>query len=63
MSPFPVSTVLITVEREGVLDSFVTEVKRDQPTVEVLMKGNYAPNVFISAIALRGRPAIQSQVR
>lgn len=54
-SPYPTSTVLVTVEREGVLDSFVTEVRRDNPTIEVPLKGNYAPNVFISALALRGR--------
>jgi uncharacterized protein YfaS (alpha-2-macroglobulin family) len=54
-SPFPISTVLVTVEREGVLESFVTEVKRDNPVIEVPLKGNYAPNVFISALALRGR--------
>jgi uncharacterized protein YfaS (alpha-2-macroglobulin family) len=54
-SPYPTSTVLVTVEREGVLDSFVTEVRRDNPTIEIPLKGNYAPNVFISALALRGR--------
>jgi uncharacterized protein YfaS (alpha-2-macroglobulin family) len=54
-SPYPTSTILVTVEREGVLDSFVTEVKRDSPTIEVPIKGNYAPNIFISALALRGR--------
>lgn len=54
-SPYPTSTVLVTVEREGILDSFVTEVRRNNPTIEVPLKGNYAPNVFISALALRGR--------
>lgn len=54
-SPFPTSTVLVTVEREGVLDSFVAEVQRDNPAIEIPLKGNYAPNVFISALALRGR--------
>lgn len=54
-SPFAVSTVLVTVEREGVLDSFVSEVQRDNPVIEVPLKGNYAPNVFVSALALRGR--------
>lgn len=54
-SPFPVSTVLVTVEREGVLESFVKTVKRDSPMIEVPLKGNYAPNVFVSALALRGR--------
>lgn len=54
-SPFAISTVLITVEREGVMDSFVTEIRRDNPTIEVPLKGNYAPNVFVSALVLRGR--------
>ena len=54
-SPFPTSTVLVTVEREGVLDSFVTEVRRDNPVIEIPIKGNYAPNVFISTLVLRGR--------
>jgi len=54
-SPFPTSTVLVTVEREGVLDSFVTEVNRDNPVIELPLKGHYAPNVFVSALALRGR--------
>lgn len=54
-SPYAVSTVLVTVEREGVLDAFVSEVHRDNPIIEVPLKGNYAPNVFVSALALRGR--------
>lgn len=54
-SPFPESTVLVTVEREGVLDSFVTTIKRDHPAIKVPIKGNYAPNVFVSALVIRGR--------
>jgi hypothetical protein len=54
-SPYPTSTVLVTVEREGVLDSFVTEIRRDNPVVEIPLKGNYAPNVFVSALVVRGR--------
>lgn len=54
-APYPTSTVLVTVEREGVLDSFVTEIRRDNPVIEIPIKGNYAPNVYISAMALRGR--------
>ncbi len=55
--PFASATVLVTVEREGVLDAWVTEVKRDQPVIEVPMKPNYGPNVFVSALAVRGRIA------
>lgn len=54
-SPFPTATVLVTVEREGVLDAFVREIKRDNPVIEVPLKGHYAPNVFVSALAIRGR--------
>ena len=54
-SPFPVSTVLVTVERAGVMESFVTEVTRDKPTITVPLKDDYTPNVFISALAIRGR--------
>lgn len=54
-SPFAQATVLVTTEREGVLDSFVTEIKRDRPIIEVPLKGNYAPNIFVSVLVLRGR--------
>ncbi len=54
-SPFKEATVLVTIEREGVLDAFVTTLNRGQPVLEVPMKGNYAPNVFVSAFLVRGR--------
>jgi len=54
-TPFKEATVLVTVEREGVLESFVRTVKRGEPVIDVPIKGNYAPNVFISALLVRGR--------
>jgi uncharacterized protein YfaS (alpha-2-macroglobulin family) len=56
-TPFKVATALITVEREGVLDSFVRTIDRRNPMVEVPIKGSYAPNVFVSALIVRGRIA------
>jgi uncharacterized protein YfaS (alpha-2-macroglobulin family) len=53
--PFRRATVLVTVEREGVLDSFVTELSGRNPMVEVPIKDNYAPNIYVSVLALRGR--------
>ena len=47
--------MLVTVEREGVLDAFVTTVSRADPVLEVPIKGSYAPNVFVSAFLVRGR--------
>ncbi|MGA7180446.1 MAG: MG2 domain-containing protein [Thiobacillaceae bacterium] len=53
--PFPAARVLVSVEREGVLDAWVTEVKRDNPVIEVPIKPEYGPNIFVSALAVRGR--------
>ncbi|HVP87380.1 MAG TPA: MG2 domain-containing protein [Casimicrobiaceae bacterium] len=56
-TPFKEATALVTVEREGVLESFVVPVNRNEPVIEVPIKGNYAPNVFVSALLVRGRIA------
>jgi uncharacterized protein YfaS (alpha-2-macroglobulin family) len=53
--PFREATVLISVEREGVLDTWVRKISGREPVVEIPIKGNYAPNVFISVLAVRGR--------
>ena len=53
--PFRRATALVTVEREGVLSSFVTELSGTDPVVEVKMPGSYAPDVFVSVLAVRGR--------
>ena len=53
--PFRQATVLLTVEREGVLWQKVVDLDGKSPVVEVPVLGNYGPNVFISALALRGR--------
>ena len=47
--------MLVTVEREGVLDAFVRTVRRGEPTIEVPIKPEYSPNVFVSAFVVRGR--------
>ena len=53
--PFREATALVTVEREGVLSSFVTHLSGTDPVVEVPMPGSYAPDVYISVMAVRGR--------
>ena len=37
------------------MDAFVTELSGKSPVVEVAVRGNYAPNVFVSVLAVRGR--------
>ncbi len=58
--PFREAEALVTVEREGVLSSFVTRLSGENPVVEVKMPGSYAPDVFVSVMAVRGR--VQSGV-
>ena len=53
--PFRSATALVTVEREGVLSSFVTELSGKDPVVSVPMPGAYAPDVYVSVMAVRGR--------
>ncbi|MBU6267638.1 MAG: alpha-2-macroglobulin, partial [Sphingomonadales bacterium] len=53
--PFREATALVTVEREGVLSSFVTTLSGTDPVVSVKLPGAYAPNVFVSVMAVRGR--------
>ena len=54
-SPFREATALVTVEREGVIESFVREISGKNPVIEVPIRDSFAPNVFVSALLVRGR--------
>ncbi|MEX6893880.1 hypothetical protein AB2D01_32975, partial [Pseudomonas aeruginosa] len=53
--PFRSATALVSVEREGVLSSFVTELSGKDPVIEVPMDAAYAPDVYVSVLVVRGR--------
>ncbi|MCZ2136367.1 MAG: hypothetical protein LC098_13230 [Burkholderiales bacterium] len=54
--PFREATVLVTVERDGgVLSSFVTRLAGKNAIIEVPLKEEWAPNVYVSALLVRGR--------
>ena len=53
--PFREATAWVTVEREGVAETFVTSLSGKSPTIEVPVRGTYAPNAFVSVLAIRGR--------
>jgi uncharacterized protein YfaS (alpha-2-macroglobulin family) len=53
--PFRKAKALVTVEREGILDMYIKELSGKKPALEIPVKGNYAPNVFVSALCVRGR--------
>jgi uncharacterized protein YfaS (alpha-2-macroglobulin family) len=55
--PFRTATALVTVEREGVMDVQVVPLSGKAPVVKVPVRGNHAPNVFVSVLAVRGRVA------
>jgi len=66
--PYRQATVLVTIEREGVIDSRVVTVQGVDPVIEVPIPksspktqgqdakaASWAPNVYVTALALRGR--------
>ncbi len=53
--PFREATALVSVEREGVSETFITALSGKRPVVSIPMKGAYAPNVYVSVLAVRGR--------
>jgi len=53
--PFKEATVLVSVEREGIIKTHIRKVSRSNPVVEIPIESNYSPNVFVSAFAVRGR--------
>ncbi|MEI8400871.1 MAG: MG2 domain-containing protein [Alcaligenaceae bacterium] len=53
--PFRQATALVAIEREGILETRVVELKGDDPTISVEVKAGWSPNVYVSVLALRGR--------
>lgn len=54
-APFSNYTALVTVEREGIMKSFIQYVDGKNPFIEVSIEKEFAPNAFISVLAVRGR--------
>ncbi len=54
--PFSAATALVTVEREGIIAASVVHLTGQNPVVTLPVR-DYAPNVFVSVLAIRGRVA------
>lgn len=54
-TPFKEARGLLTVEANGVLDSYPFMIKGDTPSVSFPVKAGYAPNAYVSVILVRGR--------
>ena len=56
-SPYPQATALISVERAGILDTWVAPVNAGASSVTIPIKDNYLPNVYVNVMLVRGRTA------
>lgn len=54
-SPFRHATALVAVERNGIIEHLTVELNGQDPTIELPVKAEWAPNVYVSVLAVRGR--------
>ncbi len=54
-TPFRDATALVSVEAGGIVDSLVVPLSRFRPVIELPVKGEWGPNVFVSVLVVRGR--------
>jgi alpha-2-macroglobulin len=52
--PFAEATALVTIEREGIIAASVVHLSGHNPVITLPVR-DYAPNVFVSVFAIRGR--------
>ena len=53
--PFRFATALVSIEREGILETQVVQLNGQDPTISLKIKEGWGPNVYVSVLALRGR--------
>lgn len=54
-SPFEKATGLLTIEHDGIIESRIITVGGDTPEIRIPIQPEYAPNVFVSFVLIRGR--------
>jgi hypothetical protein len=54
-TPFKDARGLLTIEANGVIDRYPFEIKGNTPSISFPVKGEYAPNAYVSVILVRGR--------
>lgn len=59
-SPWESTLALITVERAGILEHEVRTLTGTMPVIEIPVRPEYTPNVFVSVVLLRGRVDLPS---
>ena len=53
--PFRFATALVAVEREGIVQTEVVQLNGQDPTISLKIQEGWGPNVYVSALVLRGR--------
>ncbi|MFC3624745.1 alpha-2-macroglobulin [Vogesella amnigena] len=53
--PFRKATAWVAIEREGIVETRVLELSGKQPVIELEVKPEWGPNVYVSVLAVRGR--------
>ncbi len=54
-TPFREASALIAIEAGGIIETFVQPLSRFKPVIELPVKGEWGPNVYVSLLAVRGR--------
>ncbi|HTP13110.1 MAG TPA: Ig-like domain-containing protein [Bacteroidota bacterium] len=54
-SPYEKATALISIEREGIISHYTTELVGSAPQIDIPILRTYLPNVFVSVVLLQGR--------
>lgn len=54
-APFRHASLLVTIEREGILQHFVTEYDSQNPYIQFPITEQMGPNAYVSALLIRGR--------
>ncbi len=56
-SPYENAKALVTIEREFIIESRVLDIRGSMSRIEIPIKPEYAPNVFVSVLLVQGRTA------
>ncbi|GJQ21940.1 MAG: peptidase inhibitor [Bacteroidia bacterium] len=54
-SPYEQATALVSIEREGILRHYRTTLVGSAPRIDIPIRNEYLPNVFVSVVLLQGR--------
>lgn len=58
--PFREATALVSIEREGVMEYQVVHFEKNSSTFKLKIKPEWAPNVFVNVLSVRGRIRTES---